>query len=151
MGYPIVHKQVERPKRLNFTITLLVYCDRIRLPTHSHDEVGRLLREEQGGVLRAGRLRGLGRSPRGENRDLPEVPENEPVRLISDVFDRKFVCYLHSSGLDNISLGIHVNWLLPNIEIHLPFCFIRIGWQGCYRPDSPHLTIGKKRGDWSCE
>jgi len=46
--------------------------------------------------------------------------------------ERAFVCYIAFIGLDNISLGLHFNWRLPNIEIHLPFCFIRIGWQAIH-------------------
>ncbi len=46
--------------------------------------------------------------------------------------ERAFVCYIAFIGLDNISLGLHFNWRLPNIEIHLPFCFIRVGWQAIY-------------------
>jgi hypothetical protein len=41
---------------------------------------------------------------------------------------RKPVFIIHFHGLDNISLGISINFLKPNIEIHLPFWFIKIGW-----------------------
>lgn len=40
---------------------------------------------------------------------------------------KKFVALLHITGFDNIQLGLHANLSLPNIEIHLPFCFFRIG------------------------
>lgn len=53
--------------------------------------------------------------------------------LISKVRDRKFVCYFHFIGIENISLGITLNLLLPNIEIHIPGGFFRIGWVGVYQ------------------
>ena len=40
-----------------------------------------------------------------------------------------FVCYFHFVAWDCISLGLHVCFSAPNIEIHLPFGFIRIGWE----------------------
>ena len=43
--------------------------------------------------------------------------------------DRRFVCYFHFVGWANISLGAHVNVIFPNVEIHLPFGFARIGWE----------------------
>ncbi len=57
------------------------------------------------------------------------------MRWISRIHphSRQFVCYLHFIGLDNISLGVSLNWHLPNIEIHLPFCFIRVGWIVTYK------------------
>ena len=30
-------------------------------------------------------------------------------------------------GWDCVSLGLHVCWSKPNVEIHLPFGFLRIG------------------------
>lgn len=44
-----------------------------------------------------------------------------------DMTTRKFIAIIHFNGFDNIQLGVHVNIALPNIEIHLPFCFVRIG------------------------
>lgn len=54
------------------------------------------------------------------------------MKHISTKLNREFVCFLHYIGLDNISFGISLNWHCPNIEIHLPFCFIKIGWQATY-------------------
>lgn len=69
--------------------------------------------------------------------------------LISRVYSRKFVCFLHCVGLDNISLGIHVNWLCPNLELHLPFCFIRIGWSVIYKSGpQPFRSFGYRRDKW---
>jgi hypothetical protein len=41
---------------------------------------------------------------------------------------RQFVAYLFFVGWDCLSLGIHICFSIPNIEFHLPFCFVRIGW-----------------------
>ena len=39
-----------------------------------------------------------------------------------------FRVQFHFIGWECISLGFHVCWSLPNIELHLPFGFVRIGW-----------------------
>lgn len=41
---------------------------------------------------------------------------------------RHFVAYFYFVGWDCLSIGGHVCWSEPNIEIHLPFGFIRVGW-----------------------
>ena len=41
---------------------------------------------------------------------------------------RRFVAYFYCNGAD-LSLGVSVNFERPNIEIHVPFVFFRIGWQ----------------------
>lgn len=41
---------------------------------------------------------------------------------------RRFVCYFYHNGWDAIQLGIHLSLLLPNLEIHVPFGFLRVGW-----------------------
>ena len=46
------------------------------------------------------------------------------------IFDRQFVYYFHFTGWTDISLGISISFLLPNIEFHVPFGFFRIGWDG---------------------
>lgn len=40
---------------------------------------------------------------------------------------KRFVAYIHFTGFDNVQLGFHINWSLPNAEVHLPFCFVRVG------------------------
>ena len=40
---------------------------------------------------------------------------------------RVFEAYYYFNGWWNISLGLHICPSRPNIEIHLPFGFIRIG------------------------
>ena len=39
----------------------------------------------------------------------------------------EWVCYFYFVEWSHISLGFHVDLATPNIEIHLPFGFIRIG------------------------
>ena len=46
---------------------------------------------------------------------------------------KRFVAYYYCNGSD-LSLGISLHWQMPNIEIHLPFGFVRIGW---VRADQP--------------
>jgi len=43
-------------------------------------------------------------------------------------YERKFVCYFHHTGFNNVSIGISVDFRKLNLEIHLPFGFLRIGW-----------------------
>ena len=42
---------------------------------------------------------------------------------------RKLVCYFFFVDWSCISLGLHIGLKQPNIEIHLPFGFMRIGWK----------------------
>ena len=42
----------------------------------------------------------------------------------------KLLCLFWFTGWSNISLGITINVWLPNLEIHLPFFFFRIGREG---------------------
>lgn len=42
--------------------------------------------------------------------------------------NKMFVAYYYFNGLDNLNLGFHVSLSQPNIEIHIPFGFFRIGW-----------------------
>ena len=44
--------------------------------------------------------------------------------------NRKFVCLFYWQSLTEISLGVSLDLRSPNIEIHLPFSFIKIGWEG---------------------
>lgn len=48
---------------------------------------------------------------------------------------RRFVAHFWLNGWDHISLGIHVSLTEYNVEIHIPFGFIRIGFQ--------RLTVGR--------
>ena len=53
---------------------------------------------------------------------------------------KKFVAYYYCNGC-SLSLGFSICFLTPNIEIHLPFGFIRIGWQ-----DARVRSIGAELG-----
>lgn len=44
----------------------------------------------------------------------------------------RWECYFYWQGWDNINLGLHLNWRIPNVEIHLPFGFIRAGMASHY-------------------
>lgn len=50
-----------------------------------------------------------------------------------------FVCYYRFIGWWHWSIGINIYPIAPNVEIHLPFGFIRIGKQ-----DSWMVIEGKK-------
>jgi hypothetical protein len=56
------------------------------------------------------------------------------------IVDKHFVACLHHTSWQHISLGFHVDFESPNLEIHLPFCFIRFGWEGVLAP--PYNTKG---------
>ena len=54
---------------------------------------------------------------------------------------REFVCYWWFVGWDCFSLGFHISLMSPNIEIHLPFGFFRIGW--VIQTESEFFTVKK--------
>ena len=41
---------------------------------------------------------------------------------------RKFVIQCHFLGWSHVQLGFHVCLSIPNMELHVPFGFVRIGW-----------------------
>jgi hypothetical protein len=43
---------------------------------------------------------------------------------------RRFVAYFWYTGWSNLSFGVNIDLAQPNIEIHLPVWFFRIGWIG---------------------
>ena len=45
--------------------------------------------------------------------------------------NKQFIAYLFipPHGFWHLNLGISIDFYSPNIEIHLPFGFIRIGWK----------------------
>lgn len=53
---------------------------------------------------------------------VPVADWNGPLR-------RRFVVYFHFVGWDCLSLGVHISVIHPNVEIHVPLGFIRVGWQ----------------------
>lgn len=62
------------------------------------------------------------------------------MRLTNFISQRKFVASFTFLGLENISLGISINVKHPNIELHLPFCFMRLGWQGIDHAKASAIT-----------
>ena len=57
-------------------------------------------------------------------------------------YQRILCCYFWLVGWDCISFGLHVAIMQPNIEIHLPFGFIRIGWIKRRPPQESDYVIG---------
>ena len=49
---------------------------------------------------------------------------------MSELRDRRFVAYWHFVGWWAISCGCSLDFRSPNIEVHLPFGFVRVGWIG---------------------
>ncbi|OGU60453.1 MAG: hypothetical protein A2V66_01850 [Ignavibacteria bacterium RBG_13_36_8] len=41
--------------------------------------------------------------------------------------NRKLVFYFHFLGWYTFQIGIHFDFQMLNVEIHLPFCFMRFG------------------------
>lgn len=33
------------------------------------------------------------------------------------------------TGFENLALGVTIDWARPNVQIHVPFFFIKIGWE----------------------
>jgi len=56
-----------------------------------------------------------------------------------EIRDRKFVCVWHYMGWNEIALGINIDIVSPNIEIHLPFGFIKVGWAGYWWYEPPYM------------
>ena len=48
-------------------------------------------------------------------------------------YGEEWICYFFFVGWWCISLGFHVDLESPNIEIHVPFGFVRIGKKGTPR------------------
>lgn len=69
------------------------------------------------------------------------IPDHAAFGVDRSRYDggRHFVAYWHFVGWDCLSLGLHVSLVSPNMELHLPFGFIRIGWVIC--PDIRELHV----------
>lgn len=59
------------------------------------------------------------------------------------IIDRQFVCHFHFVSWSALSFGFHVHLASPNIEVHVPFGFFRLGWQGCWTGVAGRRSIGK--------
>lgn len=62
--------------------------------------------------------------------------------------ERQFVAYFWFNGWDNWSLGLHVCPTKPNVEIHVPFGFFRIGWESIVT--STVVVFKKEKRGWCC-
>lgn len=40
---------------------------------------------------------------------------------------RRFICYFYFVSWSSLSLGVSFDFCAPNLEIHLPFGFVRVG------------------------
>ena len=69
-------------------------------------------------------------------------------RKLQDQFRKKgkrvFTAYFYFVEWHHFNLGLHIDFSLPNIEIHIPFGFIRIGWEKMY----PNVAINHYSTDW---
>ncbi len=54
--------------------------------------------------------------------------QDEPVTERTSKMTRQFIAIFHFTGWSNIQLGISISIKQPNLEIHVPFGFIRVGW-----------------------
>ena len=61
--------------------------------------------------------------------------------------ERQFIAYLWFVSWDCISLGLSICITGPHIEIHLPFCFLKIGWDEVDVNNEPvnHQTLLEER------
>ena len=50
------------------------------------------------------------------------------------ILERRFGVLLYINSWYFIQLGIHVDLQTPNVELHFPFGFLRVGWQGATTP-----------------
>lgn len=41
---------------------------------------------------------------------------------------RRFVCYFYRVSWAHVNLGFHLDFKSPNVELHVPFGFFRLGW-----------------------
>lgn len=53
---------------------------------------------------------------------------------------KPFVAYYYFVGWDCLSLGFHLCLSEPNVEIHLPFGFVRIGLNTTYTGLRPKMS-----------
>jgi hypothetical protein len=57
---------------------------------------------------------------------------------------RQFICYFYFVSWFDISLGCSLNLFLPNLELHIPFGFIRIGFVKVF----PGIPLNYFDTDW---
>jgi hypothetical protein len=56
---------------------------------------------------------------------------------------KKFICYFYFVGWWSIAFGLSLDIKSPNLEIHMPFGFLRFGWRSvdCRNTDMPDETV----------
>lgn len=61
---------------------------------------------------------------------------------------RQFIAFFHFVSWAHFSLGIHIDFSSPNIEIHMPIGFIRLGWNKTSGriPINHHSTTWRDHG-----
>lgn len=60
-----------------------------------------------------------------------------------------FQAYFYHTSFAHLSLGAHLDLSLPNLEIHIPFGFIRIGWSEIYNGAPVRWHFGRvNSGCW---
>ena len=64
-----------------------------------------------------------------------QVDPSREIHEVEVIVERKFKAHFHFISWDNVNFGISICLSLPNLEIHLPFSFIRIGWSWVTVPD----------------
>ena len=63
------------------------------------------------------------------------VPSSDVESRTYGYNGERYVCYFHFVEWYCISLGLHLDLRTPNLEIHLPFGFIRIGKNSDHAPN----------------
>jgi hypothetical protein len=78
--------------------------------------------------------------------------------------ERRWCAYFYFVGWNCLSLGLHIDVRSPNLEIHMPFGFFKIGFEdrrpwglcisvrrkrtvgwGAFFPDTGIITVAKRR------
>jgi hypothetical protein len=54
---------------------------------------------------------------------------------------KRFVYFFCFTGWGEFSLGFHVDVISPNVEVHVPFGFFKVGWQTVRA--TPSVTFGQ--------
>lgn len=64
------------------------------------------------------------------------------------VTDRQFECSIRFVDWWQISCGITIDLRSPNLEIHLPLIFIKLGWSGLWHYN--HYYLRSQKPKWRC-
>lgn len=58
--------------------------------------------------------------------------------------NREFVCRLFFVDWHQISLGVSIDLLMPNIELHIPFGFFKFGFEPAPWKSDPNYPMVQK-------